>query len=185
MFQKSLLTILLIAAVSGLFLTGCTADPSGIVTITYKQVGACNGYVDGNRIAHSAGPNAAYVIFLVQQIDNSSGTQDFAFDPNKLLISGQSSNQHIDTNISVAQAFDLLALAPTTIPKGNVVVLDGYGVATVPTSAYDGASEADQTSYDLTMPAAGGFGFLFTKSNNSQSSWTYTQNCGSIHFPAS
>jgi hypothetical protein len=180
MFQKSLLRILLIAAVAGLVLTGCTAaDPSGIVTFTYKQVGACDVYDHS-----SAGSNQAYVVFAVQQIDNSSGTQDFAFDPNKLLISGQSSNHHIDTTISLVQAFGLLALAPTTIPKGKVVGLDGFGVAVVITSASDGAIEANQTSYDLTMPASGGFGFLFTKSNNSQSSWTYTPDCRSITYSA-
>ncbi|MHB8595861.1 MAG: hypothetical protein ACYDER_03520 [Ktedonobacteraceae bacterium] len=181
MFRKSLLTILLIAVASGLFLTGCNADPSGIVTITYKQVGACNGYVNGNE-AYNAGPNAAYVIFAVQQIDNSSGTQDFAFDPNKLLISGRSSNQHIDTNLSLVQLLAPRALVPTTIPKGNVVPIDGFGVAVVTTSAVNGASEANKTSYDLTMPASGGFGFLFIKSNNSQSSWPDTENCRSITY---
>jgi len=60
--------------------------------------------------------------------------------------------------------------------------LEGYDVALVATSATDGASEADNTPYDLTMQPSGGFGFLFTKSNESQSQWPYTPNCSNISF---
>jgi hypothetical protein len=53
---------------------GCAGAP---VKITYHQTGACNSFVIPPGV--SAGPNAAYVIFGIERIDNSLGTTTFNF----------------------------------------------------------------------------------------------------------
>jgi len=158
---------------------GCTQN--GTATIDFKQVGACSGWKDGNTL-HSAGPNAAYVVFKVHSIDNSQGKVDFAFDPSKVSVNA-GSHPHMDSSLSLAQFIGVFQLVPTTIPQSKVVGLDGFAVAVVPTSNANGAVEANKTSYFLLYDTGSNDpGVLYAKENPSQTTWTLTENCTDIRF---
>ena len=159
---------------------GCTPT-NGSATINFTQVGACNGWNDGQTL-HSAGPNAAYVVFKVHSIDNTQGKVDFNFDPSKMAVN-TGSQPHIDSSISLMTFMNKLALAPTTIPQGKLVGLDGFAVAIVQTSNPDGSKEANNTSYNLAYTGnSADPGITFVKLNGSQTSWPNTEDCTTITF---
>ena len=144
--------------------------------ISYRQVGACNGWVEGN-VVHSAGPNAAYVVFKVNFINNEKSSKDFAFDPNRLYV--PSDGAHVDTNLSLP--FGPFALIPTTIPHQKLVGLNGFAGAIVHTSTTSGAVEANQTSYFLSYePASGDPAILLVKENPQQTTWPVIENCAAL-----
>jgi hypothetical protein len=164
-----------------LLLCGFDACSNGTATISFKQVGACNGWNDGSSL-YSAGPNAAYVVFKVHSIDNTQGKVNFAFDPAKTAV-GVSSRPHMDSGLSLAHHMGVLQLVATSIPKGTLVGLDGFSVAVVPTANPNGAVEANQTSYFLTYDTgASDPGVIFSKENPSQTSWPLTLDCTTISY---
>jgi hypothetical protein len=164
-----------------LLLCGFDSCSNGTATIDFKQVGACNGWDDGVTL-HSAGPNAAYVVFKVHSIDNTQGKVNFAFDPAKMAVN-VSTHPHMDSSLSLASYIGVFELVPTTIPKGNLVGLDGYSVTIVPTANSNGAVEANQTSYFLTYDTGTSDpGILFSKENSSQTSWPLTEDCTDISY---
>ncbi len=184
MFKRMLSMFFAVLVLSSLSLAGCSSSSNPVVTITYKQVGACNGYETSNG-GVSVGPNAAYVIFAVDTIDNSQSSQDFAFDPTHLFVNLGGQHVHIDTSLSLAH--DILGtftLVPTTIPAGKTVTLDGFAPVVVTTVAANGASEANKTSYFLLSDPSPNFGFILVKSNPSQTSWPDTENCRDIQLSA-
>ena len=77
-----------------------TAIPSSPVNITYHQTGACNGFVPSGGGIVSAGPNAAFVVFGIEKLDNSGGNASFAFDPNKLFVQ-QGIRDFMDLGLSI------------------------------------------------------------------------------------
>lgn len=160
---------------------GCgpsSANPDQTV-INYRQVGACNGWQEG-EVTHSAGPNAAYVIFKVSTINNERSTKDFPFDPERLFVfSGLA--PHVDTSLSLP--LGVFELIPATIPRNRLVGLNGYAGAVVETANPNGAVEANQTSYFLAYEAAPGDpAVTVVKENREQTSWPITENCTAIQL---
>jgi hypothetical protein len=158
---------------------GCAGLP---VTITYHQTGACNGYVDGSG-AHSTGPNAAYVFFGIERIDNSGGTTSFAFDPANLFVQ-QASQRFFDSTLSVyAGIFGPFAVVGNTLTPGQNLgfSVTAQGALVVSTTNPDGSTEANQTPFFLrynrqpTDPAIN-----LVKSDASRTSWPNTQDCKTI-----
>ena len=140
---------LLVLSLAGVVLSGLSScNPKGTATITFHQVGSCNGWNDGTSL-YSAGPNAAYVVFKVHSIDNTQGKVNFAFDPAKMWVNAGSPKPHMDPNLSLAKFMGVFALVPTNIPQGKTVGLDGFSVAVVQTANANGAVEANQTTYSL------------------------------------
>ena len=159
--------------------SGCNSN--GVATINYTQVGACNGWNDGSEL-HTAGPNAAYVVFKVQSIDNTSGKVDFAFEPSKMAVN-VSSRPHMDSGLTLAKFMGVFQLVPKTIPLGKVVGLDGFSVAVVPTSNPNGSVEANQTAYTLVYDTSTKDpGILFAKGNLGKTSWPNTEDCTTIKY---
>lgn len=157
-------------------LLGACATP---VSLTYSQTGACNGYVSGNSTV-SSGPNAAYVIFKIETIDNRQGSTDFSFDPKRLYIA---QNGSVDLSLSVARDLSFAKITAASVPKGTIASPSAYGVVVVRTVDVNGAEEANRTNYFLnyaTQPSDSGV--LLTKTNASQSSWPDTSDCKSISF---
>lgn len=66
-------------------LSGVPTAGTTVVTIHYHQVGACNGY-HNNFGGVNAGPNAAFVIFGIEGINNPQGSTAYNFDPSKLYV---------------------------------------------------------------------------------------------------
>ena len=58
--------------VAGAMMVGCApaAAVTDIVTIHYRQLGACNGFGNGTNVT-SAGPKAAYVAFRISTVGNT------------------------------------------------------------------------------------------------------------------
>jgi hypothetical protein len=153
-----------------------------VVRRTYHQTGACNGYVDGSG-GHFAGPNAAYVFFGIEEIDNSLGATSFAFDPNNLFVQ-QASQDFLDSSLSVyAGIFGPLAVFASTLTPGQDLkfVPVAQGATVVTTTNPDGAVEANQTAYFLqynrqaTDPQ-----ITLVKSDGSRTSWPLTKDCTTI-----
>ena len=129
-------------------LTGCAPGGLGpLATIKYHQVGACNGYLQGNN-AVSVGPNAAYVVFKIEAVNDTQPSTDFHFDPSRLYIN-QSTRRFVDPSLMFAQDLGVFATVPVTVPHGNIVGINGYSIVVVSTSNANGSAEASQISYFL------------------------------------
>ena len=75
----------------------CTPMTGAPVTVTYHQVGACNGY-NGPYGLVEAGYKQAYVDFGIESIDNSLGKVAFDFDPKNLYVEPKLAN-HFDPGL--------------------------------------------------------------------------------------
>jgi hypothetical protein len=153
------------------------------VTITYHQTGACNGYVNGGGTLFSAGPNAAFVFFGIEEIDNSGGTVSFAFDPTKLYVQ-QASQDFVDPLLSVyADIFGPAAAVATTLTPGQDLKFSvtAQNALVVTTTNPDGSTEANQTAYFLRYNRAATDPLItLVKSDAGQTSWPNTQDCTTI-----
>lgn len=166
----------------------CPPQGAGPVTITFDQLGACNGYSQTDpphgapQQAVFAGGQAAFVAFRIVLVDNSGSGRDFNFDPERLYVTGSSPPEHVSTSLSLAQDHGQLKTIATTIPAGKTSG-GGIAVVRVSTSAVDGASEANNTSYLLSYETTAADPIvLLAKRNLSQTSWPQTPNCRAIDF---
>ena len=159
-----------------------TAASSSPVNITYHQTGACNGFATGTG-AGSAGPNAAFVVFGIEKLDNSGGTAPFAFDPSKLYVQ-QAVRNFVDPSLSIyPNVLGSSAAVTMTVAKGQTIPFNVSGQAAliVQTTNANGAKEANQTPYFLkyntsaTDPAV-----TLTKSDAARTSWPDTEDCMAI-----
>jgi hypothetical protein len=152
-------------------------------TITYHQVGACNGgvYTDqsGNVDAYSAGPQQAYVIFAIENIDNSQVTSSWTAQPTNFFVNSGIKDSFDPTLTLYAQKLGPFAMVSTTIPAGANYGFSpyAYGAVVVQTSAADGASEADTTKYNLLYTPTGPGVIL---SQNPPASQAYTPDCATV-----
>ncbi|MGY4434976.1 hypothetical protein ACVWWO_007453 [Bradyrhizobium sp. F1.13.1] len=164
--------------------TGSTsALPSSPINITYHQTGACNGFAKSGGGIVSAGPNAAFVVFGLEKLDNIGGSASFAFDPSKLYVQ-QSIQEFIDPGLAIySEIFGPFAAVPTSVAKGTSMPFSpvAQGALVVSTTNADGSTEANQTAYFLkykgspTDPTV-----TLTKSDASRTSWPNTQDCKTI-----
>jgi hypothetical protein len=159
---------------------GCAGLPA---VITYHQTGACNGYADGSGTVHSVGPNAAYVFFGIESIDNSGVATTFNFDPTKLYVQ-QAKQEFFDPFLSVyADLFGPFAIAPQSFVPGGFISFSAVpqGALVVTTTNSNGSIEANQTPYFLrydrqpTDPPIN-----LVKSDASRTSWPNTEDCTTI-----
>jgi hypothetical protein len=159
----------------------CAGPPA---TIAYHQVGACNGSATNPGIV-SVGPNAAYVIFNIESIDNSQGSTNFAFDPTNLFVQ-QARQDFFDPGLSIyPKLFGTFAAVPTTVSKGQDLKfnVNALGALVVTTTTTDGAVEANNTGYFLlynrqpTDPLIN-----LVKSNASRTSFPVTEDCTTIQL---
>ena len=183
--------LVLVLAAAPLLMCGCNTPgtPQDTVTITYEQVGSCNGYQQttgpggsGPQTMVSPGPNAAFATFRVVTIDNSKSSQDFNFEPTRLFIN-QTPKAFMSSSLSLTRDLGVFAAVPVTVAKGKSQGNNGITVTVVPTVAANGASEANNTSYfllyDTPTPS---LGVVLVKKNPSQTSWAQTDNCLAIQF---
>jgi hypothetical protein len=156
-----------------------TAPP---VTITYHQVGACNGYAGPFGLV-TAGKNFAYVLFGIESIDNSLGSGSFAFNPANLYYQ-QATEDLFDPSLALYK--DILgpfAAIPTAVPAGDDLKfsVSAEGALIVSTTNPNGAVEANATSYFLLYNRQPGDPPVkLVKSDASQKSWPLTEDCHAI-----
>ena len=179
----------LLPLAAALLLAGCPPSED-VVTITFDQVGACNGYQQtagpggsGPHVTVSAGAHAAFVVFRVVTIDNSKSSKDFNFDPSRIFITGSSPQAFMSSSLSLTQDLGVFAAVPTTVPKGKSVGNNGLMVTVVATGAANGASEANNSSYFLAFASRSGDpGVILAKRDPNRTSWPVTENCRAIRF---
>ena len=132
-------------------LSGVPAPGTPLVTIRYHQVGACNGFVDGFG-GVSAGPNAAFVVFAIESVDNTGTASNLAFDPGLLFVH-QAVDEFIDSGLTLATVLigPASEVQPSTVQAGKVLKFspNKFGPLVVETSDSNGATEANQTAYFL------------------------------------
>jgi hypothetical protein len=151
--------------------------------VSYRQVGACNGYTAGDRVV-SAGPNQAYVVFKVETVDATKVASPVTFDPSQLYVQ-QDTPHFVDSSLLLARDLNLPQATLTTVPAGTQVSLNKFAITVLSTSNADGAVEANQTNYFLLAKAPGsGPGTLMSKTNATQTSWPVTRDCRAINTGA-
>jgi hypothetical protein len=152
------------------------------VKITYHQTGACNGFVIPTG-AVSAGPNAAYVIFGIERIDNSLGTTTFNFDPDRIFVQ-QTGPRKFDSFLSLyANVLGPFAVTTQTFAPGanSGFAVSAQGATVVTTTNADGAVEANQTAYFLQYDRQPSDPQItFVKSDAARTSWPLTRDCKTI-----
>lgn len=170
-------TLRFITLSSLVLLVGCP-NSNGTATIRYEQLGACNGYKEGNNVV-SAGPDAAFVLFKINNIDNRNGKVNFSYDPTKLCISSSNSPACVSTTLSLVQKIGVLGTAATTVSAGTDLQHNGYAVIAVSTgNSSDPQQEANTVNYFLTYSTATGDpGILLEKKNSSQTQYQGAQDC--------
>jgi hypothetical protein len=160
------------------FLAGCPPSTNGTATIRYEQLGACNGYQEGNTVV-SAGPNAAYVLFKINNIDNRNGKINFPYDPGKVFVNGSQPRAHVDSTLMLAQKIGKLGTTATMVPAGTDLPHNGYAVVVVQTATSpDPQLEANATNYFLAYePGSNGLGVLLDKKNAGQTQYQGARDC--------
>ena len=182
--SRMLRNIALCLVVLPLTLASACPPASAPVTITYEQVGACNGYKQTtgpggwDQITRSApAPTQPSSHSEILAIDNTQSGTDFAFDPEHINVSGQ----HVSTSLTLAQDFGLLKAVAITVPKGTHPGNNGIAVIKVSTGTFNGATKANQSDYLLQYRRAAGDPLVIMKKKN-QRSWRQTDDCREIRF---
>lgn len=194
--SKSLIAASLpIAILSMAGLTACDFGPSKQATISYSQLGACNGFTTESG-STAARPNSAFVIFKIESIDNTGSDTDFRFIPVRLYVDQAKPQQMFVPKQSYDQRFVLddprftqgLGVAgtkPQVIAAGRKVEINGIVVVEVTTSTENGSAEAHETSYSLAYDSETGEvtfvdpspDIVLIKSNAAQKTWPLTEDC--------
>ena|SRR5271157_264202 len=162
-------------------LSGCGGTDA---IVTYHQVGACNGGQGQSgdpSTFYNAGPNQAYVIFAIENINNTQVTSSWTLDPTKFFVNTTTKDSFDPSLMIYHWVLGPFALVDTTIPAGvnYGFSTNGYGALVVQTSASDGASEADTTKFNLLYTPTGP-GVILTQ--NPPASTAYTPNCANVQL---
>jgi hypothetical protein len=129
------------------------------------------------------GPNFAFVFFGFEEINNSGGSVNFAFDPARVYVQ-QASQDFLDSGLSVyAGIFGPFAIQASTLTPGQDLKFlpVAQNALVVSTVLADDSTEANQTAYFLrynrqpTDPL-----ILMVKSDALRTSWPNTQDCLTI-----
>jgi hypothetical protein len=162
---------------------GCGPNKAAV---NFAQIGACNGYKDTSGSLASAGPNAAYVVFRVDSLDNTGSSVAFNFDPSRLWVNGTSPNAHMDSSLTLASTIGVLQAPAISVPAKKLTLVHGFVVAVVPTSGGNPATQANQVNYFLSYDATSSDpSVLPVKTNASQTSYPGNDNCLAMTYPLS
>lgn len=173
----------ILAACGLLALAGCPQPGAPDAIIKWHRVAACNGGQGQSgdpSTFYNAGPNAAYVVFAIESVDNTQVAQSWTLDATKFHVGSASFDPGLMIYHWVLGPF---ALTTFPIPAGGTTPLsfetNAYGALIVQTAAADGASEADTTDYQLLYsPASGDPGVIMEESP--PASTAYTPNCADV-----
>jgi hypothetical protein len=149
--------------------------------IQVSQLGACNFWKVGSA-QRTAGPNAAFVVFSFDNIDNGRNSEPFVFEPSSAFVE-TNGRPHFEPNGYLARLLiHAEPAASSSVPAHGSV---GFGRATafalVQTANANGAAEANNTTYKLGYDA-GATGTIVEYSYAGAHSWPYTNDCSSIRY---
>jgi hypothetical protein len=161
-------------------LCGCNPQPDAI--IKWHKVGACNGGLGQGgdpSTSYNAGPNAAYVIFAIESVDNTQTNVAWTLNATQFHVGSAAFDPGLMIYRWVLGPF---ALTTFPIPKSAIgFSTNAYGAMVVTTTATDGASEADSANYSLQFtPSAGAPGVVMEQ--NPAASTAYTPDCASVQL---
>lgn len=171
-------------------LAGCDRGPAATTAISYRQVGACNGFSTGGGAATR--PNEAYVVFTIEAVDNTKSDVDWSFIPTRLYVDQSTEKQKSEwigswdrhfasSNPRFAQELGVTEVAPATIRRGANTPTKGIVMVAVRTTKTNGAEEANHASYTLSYDAQPSDpGIVMSKTNASQTAWPLTEDCKGI-----
>ena len=141
---------------------GCDGNaplvPNGIATITYAEIGECTLVTPTSTTIATPGGPGVYVVFRLENVDNSGGTTPFSFSLGNLYTEGTQSSAtatasyDATTQLNVALAQNGLLQQPPPQPikaGGGAGGLNNLITFIAPTTAPDGLSEASSTVYQL------------------------------------
>lgn len=189
------------AVVSLAVLSGCETGPGATATIRYSQVGACNGYRTGSG-ATAARPNAAFVVFEIEAIDNTKSNVEFRFVPSRVFVNlapehtfgSDLVNRHYyaATDRRLTDPLGLAALEPVRVSARAKAEVDRFVFVPVGTAEENGSAEASRISYGLSYDAETGKlhsvdpdpHVEFVKANTTQTKWDRTDECDSLQLSA-
>jgi hypothetical protein len=155
-------------------------------TINFTQIGACNGYKDTSSTIVSAGPNAAFVVFRVDSLDNTGSSVAFNFDPSRMWVNGTSPHAHMDSGLTLAKTIGVFQAPATSVPAKQLTLIHGFAVAVVGTTGGDPATQANQVNYFLSYDTTSSDpSVLPVKKNSSQTSYPGNDNCLAMSYPLS
>jgi hypothetical protein len=139
---------------SGLLIaTSVFSGCSSVDTLSYRQVGACNGSTVHGTPSE---PSQAYVLFALGNLSVPPGADVLNFDPTRLYTIDASGNRkYFDPSANMNREGLCNLSAATEGYAGNLEplptggTLNTYIFIPVHTTAANGAMEANQTSYTL------------------------------------
>lgn len=164
-----------------LSLSACNPQPDAI--IHWHKVGACNGGQGQTGMPstfYNAGPNAAYVVFAIESIDNTQVKQAWTVNATNFHVG----SSKLDPGLMIYHwVLGPFALNTFPIPASTKISFqtNGYGAMVVSTTASDGASEADTANYSLLYtPNSGDPGVIMEQSGNNTT--PYTPDCATVQL---
>ncbi len=166
-------------------LSGCGGDTTAPATIQYHQVGLCNAYTTPGGTRPSK-PNEVYVVYKIDEIDNTKRNAKFTFLPNRLYVDRTTAKQQAErkqkefvgnkpmgtpdwfgqrnlrrfaaADTAFAQAMGVPPVVPAVVPSASKIEVHGYTVVAVALPEENGAMDADKIFYTLSYDALEGDG---------------------------
>lgn len=168
------------AAALSVLLAGCTPQPDAI--IHWHKVGACNGgqgQTGDPSTSYFSGPNAAYVVFAIESVDNTQVGQAWTLNATNFHVGSAKFDPGLMIYHWVLGPF---ALQTFPIPKSSIgFSTNAYGALVVATSASDGAIEADTANFSLLYtPASGDPGVIMEQTGGNTT--PYTPDCATVQL---
>ena len=161
--------------------------PPQTVTVTYEQVGACNGFIDINdpNDLVSAGPGFAFVFFGITSIDNE-GTTPFTVQLANMFVPPDTFASDLGSQLAESVYAPFAEPTSETLTAGGSVQFQVdaiVGMATVPsTSSTTVGSFLLNYSVNPGDPSATNPQVVFVKSNSATTSFAITPDCNDIIF---
>jgi hypothetical protein len=173
-----------IAAYAGLLSAVTLLSACGTMdTLSYKQIGACNGSSRGTF----SSVNQAYVLFALDTLTIPPGASAFNFDPTLLFTRDTLGHRRFydpGVNMNPQELGTFMArqvTAPANPGKDPIQLnLAAYFFIVVGTSATDGASEANRTPYVLNYATPVGSKSVLLIKNNTLPTNPHSPGCDEL-----
>jgi hypothetical protein len=158
--------------------SGCDPETFAAATITYEQIGACNGTPTPTG-AVTAGAGAAYIAYKIYSIENTmANARDFEFDPNRLYIN-EDPIAHVNTTYADSMG-NPFGTHGTTVRAGTTAQINGVVFAIVQSPSINGDTVG---RYNLLHETpAGAQGAFVVSKDTDRVSFPYRGGCHELTY---